>query len=103
MDQPSKKTPRIRVVTNLSPSNSLVASNPIIATSNSVIVSNLIVATATFKRSAWDTDNHNYWISETIQIAKVTASTNPDQLTNAVEQSQQAIVNLQSKPIVMID
>ena len=72
-------------------------------TTNSTVVSNPKIATATFERSAWDTDNHNYWISETIRIAKVTASTNPNQLTNAVKQSQQATVNLQSKPIVMID
>ena len=72
-------------------------------TTNSTVVSNPKIATATFERSAWDTDNHNYWISETIRIAKVTASTNPNQLTNAVEQSQQATVHLQSKPIVMID
>ena len=72
-------------------------------TTNSTVVSNPKIATATFERSAWDTDNHNYWISETIRIAKVTASTNPNQLTNAVEQSQQATVHLQSKPIVTID
>ena len=49
------------------------------------------------KQSDWDTDDHNYWLAESCRIAKVITS---DQSTNSFNQSQQAIVRIQSEPNV---
>ena len=49
------------------------------------------------KQSDWDTDDHNYWLAESCRIAKVITS---DQSTNSFNQSQQAIVQIQSEPNV---
>ena len=49
------------------------------------------------KQVDWDTDDHNYWLAKSCQIAKGITS---NQNTNPINKSLQAIVKLQSEPNV---